>query len=447
MTAVAVNQCSRRLYTLIMFPVGNHSVDSSTSSLRARHIAILLPSLAGGGAERSMLHLAQKFSLLGHKVDLLLFRAEGPYMGGVPKSVQVFELEAGSNLGGRLQAAKADPAGIGRLLMPLLLPLKTDSSIKYISALKRYLESQQPDIVLSALTYTNLAVLWAKKLSRVEVPVVVSERIALSIHREIEARKHRWSWRWRFLLPMVRRTYGFADGIVTVSDSVAADLADKARVERNTMTTIYNPVVDNTVSELALQPLSHPWFGPDQPPVILGVGRLTPQKDYQTLLHAFARLRAKRDIRLLILGEGRQHGELSALAQDLGIAADVEMPGFVDNPYQYMARASVFALTSLYEGLPGALIQALACGCPVVSTDCPGGSAEILEKGKYGHLVPVQNAVKLAEAINSMLDSPPDKEQLKTRASAFSTENATRNYLKLIDNITFSAKSEIPQPG
>lgn len=387
-----------------------------------------------------MLHLAHNFTRLGRKVDLLLFRPEGPYMNSVPKSVRVFELEAGTNLGGRLLAARADPAGIGVQLKPLLLPFKTDSSIRHINALKRYLESQQPDIVLSALTYTNLVALWAKKLSRIKVPVVVSERIALSVHRQNEARKHHWCWRWHFILPMVRRTYEFADGIVAVSDSVAVDLADKAHVDRNAITTIYNPVVDNTISELAAQSLTHPWFGPGQPPVILGVGRLTPQKDYQTLLRAFARLRGERNIRLLILGEGRQRTELTRLAQELGVAADVEMPGFVDNPYQYMARASIFALTSLYEGLPGALIQALACGCPVVSTDCPGGSAEILENGKYGRLVPVQHDDELADAIRSTLDLPPDRQRPKERAAAFSTENAARKYLNLIDNITLQTK-------
>ena len=389
-----------------------------------------------------MLHLARSFTKLGRRVDLLLFRNEGAYVDSVPESVQVFELEAGTNLGGRLLVARADPAGISVLLKPLLLPLKTDSSIRYINALKRYLDSQQPDIVLSALTYTNLVALWAKKLSRAQTPVVVSERIALSVHRQNEARKHRWCWRWQFLLPMVRRTYQFAAGIVAVSDSVANDLVINAYVDRNAIATIYNPVVDNTISELAKEPLTHPWFDPGQPPVILGVGRLTAQKDFQTLLRAFALLRGEKNIRLLILGEGRQRAELTALAEELGVAADVDMPGFVDNPYQYMARASVFALTSLYEGLPGALIQALACGCPVVSTNCPGGSAEILEDGKYGRLVPVRHDSELADAIRSTLELPPDKEHLKSRAAEFSTENATRNYLDFIDNMTLYKKPE-----
>jgi len=417
-------------------------VGNSANSPRAQRIAILLPSLAGGGAERSMLHLARSFTEQGREVDLLLFRLKGAYMNSVPESVRVVGLEAGTSPGGRLLAARADPAGIGALLKPVLLPFKTDSNIRHINALKRYLEMQQPDVVLSALTYTNLTALWAKRLSRVKIPVIVSERIALSVHRQSEGRQHRWCW--RFILPMVRRTYRFADGIVAVSDSVADDLTKNAHIDRNAISTIYNPVVDNTLSELAAQPLQHPWFDPGQPPVILGVGRLIPQKDFHTLLRAFALLHGERDIRLVILGEGRQRAELATLAQELGVAADLDMPGFVDNPYQYMARASVFApLTSLYEGLPGVLIQALACGCPVVSTDCPGGSAEILENGKYGRLIPVQNDRELADAIRSTLNSSPGQEQLKKRASLFSTDNATRQYLDILDTMASLTKPEI----
>ena len=416
-------------------------MDSSTNSPRAQHIAILLPSLAGGGAERSMLHLARSFTEQGRKVDLLLFRTKGAYMNSVPESVRVIELEAGTSVGGRLLAAQADPAGIGALLKPVLLPFKVDPDIRHINALTRYMETQRPDIILSALTYTNLAALWAKQLSSVKIPVIVSERIALSVHLQREKSRH--LWRSRFILPMVERTYRFADGIVTVSDDVANDLVENAHVDRNSITTIYNPVVDSTLPELAAQPLDHPWFRPDQPPVILAVGRLTPQKDFHTLLRTFALLRGEKDIRLMILGEGRQRAELASLAKELGVDADVDMPGFVDNPYQYMARAAVFALTSLYEGLPGVLIQALACGCPVVSTDCPGGSAEILENGKYGRLVPVQHIRELADAIRLTLDSSPDQEQLKARAALFSTDNATRQYLDLMDNIASHTKPEI----
>jgi glycosyltransferase involved in cell wall biosynthesis len=146
-------------------------------------------------------------------------------------------------------------------------------------------------------------------------------------------------------------------------------------------------------------------------------------------------LRARPQVRLIILGEGKQRGELESLAQDLGVADDVEMPGFVSNPYQYMAQAGVFVLSSRYEGLPGVLIQALACGCPVISTDCPGGSAEILERGRYGHLVPVGDDEALRDAITSVLDNPPDRNELIKRASLFSVERASQQYLDYLDNI------------
>jgi glycosyltransferase involved in cell wall biosynthesis len=226
-----------------------------------------------------------------------------------------------------------------------------------------------------------------------------------------------------------------ADGIVAVSDSVARDLAENTQLDRKSIKTIYNPVVDSRLRELADTPLNHPWFKPGAAPVILAVGRLIPQKDFQTLIRAFAILQRKSKARLVILGEGRQRLELESLTQELGIAPHVEMPGFVSNPYQYMAGASVFALTSRYEGLPGVLIQALACGCPVISTDCPGGSAEILDHGKYGRLVPINNDTVLADAMDSVLNEQPDKNILRKRASLFSVERATQQYLDYLDNI------------
>jgi glycosyltransferase involved in cell wall biosynthesis len=173
--------------------------------------------------------------------------------------------------------------------------------------------------------------------------------------------------------------------------------------------------------------------------VILGVGRLTEQKDFSTLMRAFTCVRAKRAARLVILGEGKLREDLEDLASKLGIQADVEMPGFVENPLQYMARASVLVLSSKYEGLPGVLIQAMACGCPVVSTDCPGGSAEILDNGKYGVLVDIGDAEGMAKAILSELDNPTANDILRRRAEDFSVEHAVSNYLKLLDSVVGQA--------
>ncbi len=408
-------------------------MNSSSGISGAKHIAILLPSLAGGGAERSMLHLVRSFLEQGRSVDLLLCRAKGPLLSSVPTAARLVTLKPTSGFRGRLMAALADPSGVWSLLRPVLLPFKADADIRHIIALRDYLEETRPDIVLSALTYTNLIALWAKQLARLSIPVVVSERIALSVHAKIEGRQR--GWRWRYILPAVSNAYRRADGIVAVSGSVANDLSKNTQIGHKAIKTIYNPVVDKSLHELADKPLDHPWFKPDAAPLILAAGRLIAQKDFQTLIRAFALLRSKRQAKLIILGEGGQRPELESLAKELGVGSDVEMPGFVDNPYQYMSRASVFALSSLYEGLPGVLIQALACGCPVVSTDCPGGSAEILEHGRYGQLVPVGNQKALADAIDSVLDKAINKDELKNRASLYLVEYAAEQYLGYLDSI------------
>lgn len=400
---------------------------------KAQRIAILLPSLAGGGAERSMLLLSQFFSEQGRVVDLLLFRPEGAYLGSVPPAVSMFTLKPSSSLRGRLLALLADRSGLAPLLKPVLLPVKADANIRHIEALTKYLKDNSPDILLSAMTHTNLVSLWARRLAGNNVPVVVSERIALTTH--IQNQSVRGAWRWKYLLPLVNHAYQTASGIVTVSNGVAKDLIDNTDVAPDLVNTIYNPVVDNQLRELARQPLQHPWFHTESPPVILGAGRLIPQKDFATLLRAFAQVRQHRPARLMILGEGRLRTDLEQLAETLGVAADVAFPGFVQNPYQYMARAGAFVLASLYEGLPGVLIQALACGCPVVSTNCPGGSDEILDYGKYGTLTPVGDAVAIANALNAVLDNPPDREALAQRAQLFSVDTAARKYLDYLDGV------------
>lgn len=213
-------------------------------------------------------------------------------------------------------------------------------------------------------------------------------------------------------------------------------------MNRQLVTTLYNPVVDDTLRLNAEQALDHAWFSPDAAPVILAVGRLTEQKDFPTLMRAFACVRADRPVRLVILGEGRLRPDLEQLAASLGIRADVDMPGFVPNPFQYMARASLLVLSSLYEGLPGVVIQALACGCPVVSTDCPGGSKEILADGQYGALVNIGDINAMANAIRAQLDNPTDKGKLRRRAEDFSVDRAVNNYLDLLDSVVTQAANQ-----
>lgn len=356
-------------------------------------IAIYLPSLHGGGAERVMVTLANGFAERALAVDLVMAKAEGPYLADVSSNVRVLDLGARS---------------VGASL----------------PALVRYLRRDQPSAMLSAMIHANVIALLARHLAGVNTRVVVSERAHFS-----ESKKNESSRRGRVVFWLARHTYPWADGVVAVSAGVADDLARTIGLPRASIDVVYNPVVTEDLVTRAAAPLDHPWFARGAPPVVLGVGRLTAQKGFDVLLHAFARVHQARPARLMILGEGELRPRLEALACELGVQADVALPGFQQNPFPYMRRAGVFALSSRFEGLPNALIQAMACGTPVVSTDCPSGPAEILEHGRWGRLVPVGDALSFAAAISAAIDDTvhPD---VCSRASDFDEKQSIGGYLK-----------------
>jgi glycosyltransferase involved in cell wall biosynthesis len=230
---------------------------------------------------------------------------------------------------------------------------------------------------------------------------------------------------------LVRRYYPWADGIVAVSQGVAADLLELTDLPPSKVRVLPNPVVTPELVECAAQPLDDPWFTAGAAPVVLGAGRLDQQKDFPTLIRAFAAVRSKRAARLVILGEGPERARLESLVEELGIGEHVRLPGFVSNPFSYMARAAVFVLSSAWEGMPGVLIQAMACGAPVVATDCESGPREVLASGKYGRLVPVGDHAALAEAIAATLDAPTST--LPPEAlEPYTCEGAVDRYLHLL---------------
>lgn len=372
-----------------MIRVKHETVDSR------RHLALFVPSLRGGGAQRVMLALARGFAEQGHTTDLLLARAEGPFLAELPRSVHLLDLDA------------------QRVLCAL-------------PRLVTYLRRERPEVMVSALEHANVVALWAKRLARVSTRVVVTQHNALSVSAG------RWADRRGHLLPsLVKRSYHWADAIVAVSNGVADDLAQLMQVPRGRIRVIYNPVVTPDLREKAQAPLEHPWFGPGAPPVLLGVGRLSPQKDFSTLIQAFAQVRKERRTRLLILGEGPERPRLEAMVTRLGLEQDVGLPGFVENPYPYMTRAALFVLSSRWEGLGIVLVEALYCGALLVATDCPHGPREILEHGRYGRLVPVGDIGALAQAIDFALcgeAQPPPSESW----CRFERETVVRQYLSIL---------------
>ena len=330
-------------------------------------ITIFLRCLYGGGAERIMLNLARGFIQRGLKVDLVLARAEGDYLSQVPPEIRVVDLKA--------------------KWMPSSLP-----------KLAKYLKQEHPTTLFAALHYPCEIALWAKRLAGVSTRVIVSE------HNTLSQEAKRIPKASVYLTPLAAKLfYPWADGIIAVSEGTAQDLSQVTNIPSERIQVIYNPVATPEIFTQAREPVEHPWFKSGEPPVILAVGRLYPQKDYPVLIRAFAQVRKVRPARLVILGDGPEKQNLQTLIHELGIEADVALLGFVENPYAYMARAGVFTLSSAWEGLPTVIIEAMAVGTPVISTNCKSGPAEILADGKYGLLTPVGDSKAMAEAILSVL--------------------------------------------
>lgn len=342
-----------------------------------------------------MLTLANAFASQGHDVDLVLAGATGDYLSEIAPDVR-------------------------------LVDLRSNRVIKSFPALVRYLRRERPRVVLSAISHANMVAVWAGALAGQSTRVVVAQHNNL-----LQSMKLYTSARQRIMTWLMRPSYVRADAVIAVSEGVADDLARGIRFPLERISVIYNPVDLDRVERLARESVDHRWFSPDEPPVIVTAGRLAPAKDLMTLLRAFSILRKKRVARLVVLGEGALRAELEHLVRELGIEADVSMPGFVSNPYAYMARARVFALSSRTEGLPTVLIEALACGCSVVSTDCPSGPAEILEDGKWGRLVPVGDTETLADAMAAAIDETGDRDTT-TRASEFGLDMIIDDYIDVL---------------
>lgn len=317
------------------------------------------------------------------------------------------------------------PDGIN--VIDLRAPAPSDATfLLALPKLVRYLREARPKAIYAGITTINLLALWAKERSGVDAKVILSEHVPVSVN----ARTHPLK---RPLPALVRRNYPRADAVVAVSQDLAADLLATCGLPRELVRVVYNPVVSpSLLADAALRP-DHPWFdGPG--PVVLGVGRLVEQKDFDTLLNAFAAC-GRPDARLIVLGEGPDRAQLEATVARLGLVDRVALPGHVSKPAAYLGHADLFCLSSIYEGFPTVLIEALACGCPVVSTDCPTGPREILDGGAFGELVPLRDAAALGGAIGRALAETHDRDRLRQRGATFTVEAATDVVLDLLTEI------------
>lgn len=391
-------------------------------------IAVFLPSLVAGGVGRVFVDLMNAFVSRGQRVDLLLCRSRGPHLARLDPRIRVIELPREGRLRSRWRILQAHPGPWWELLRPVLLSLSDASAQRAIAGLADYLVNHRPRALLCGKTHTNLAALWAAHIAGTGTRVVVSERTQLSLQIRMKR-----PWRWRHIARVVGRLYPEAHAITSVSDGVSDDLARCAKIDRHRILTIYNPIDIDRIRELSAEPVEHRWFGDPGTEVILSAGRLVQQKNFVTLIDAFAELVQRspqaQSLRLLIFGEGGERRALEERIAEHGLDDRIELPGYVENPFRFMARARLFVLSSSWEGLPSALIEALACGCPVVSSDCKSGPREILVGGRFGRLVPVGDSESLAEAIEHTLGETPQRDALRARAADFSVDAAVERYL------------------
>ena len=366
-----------------------------TPRQRRADVALFVGTLGGGGAERVMLDIGRLLARRGVSVDLVVIRAEGPYMEILPPEVR-------------------------------LVDLKSRRAATCLMKLLRYLRRERPGVLFATMETAVLVALMAKITLARNVRVVVRQANTFSVTFAHAKPKD------RVIMRMLKILMPSADGVVANSHGAAEDLRRSVPRVAARVQVVPNPVVTPELREQAALPVEHPWFGDTGMPVVLSVGRLVPLKDHATLLRAFARVVRSQPARLVMLGEGPERDNLLRLAEELGIAEQVDLPGFRVNPFAYMSRSRLLAHSSRYEGFPNVLVQAMACGTPVVSTDCRHGPREILEDGKWGRLAPVGDAEAMAEAIVETLRDPIEPERLIARASVYSAEAAIERYMEVL---------------
>jgi len=365
--------------------------------MRRRKIAIFLPSLRGGGAERVIVNLLQGFSAKGVDIDLVLAKAEGPYLDQVPSSIRIIDLK------------------VTRVMMAL-------------PGLVRYLRKEKPHSLLSVMDHCNIVAIWARALACVHVKTVLSVHSTLS-----QVTKNSKQYGDKIIPLLMKFFYPYADAIIAVSHGVADDLHLSTMISKEKTSVVYNPIITTALSKMARDKPFHFWFDDSEIKIVIAVGRLTLAKDFNTLIKAFFKVRRECNVRLLILGEGEERASLQKLISDHGLDDDVCLYGFTDNPYPSIAASAVFVLSSIFEGLPTVLVEAMALSTPIVSTDCKSGPKEILSRANIGMLVEVGDVDGMAAAIIETLKNDALNCCSQEVLEPFTITYATEKYLELLN--------------
>jgi glycosyltransferase involved in cell wall biosynthesis len=366
------------------------------NSPKPKKILLVISSLAGGGAERVVTLMLRYLDRRKFLPVLIIFKERNDYSDGLPADVKIICLKIQSNF----------------------------NIAAIISSLSRVIQAERPELILSFLNDVNYFTIMASFFTRFKAPVLVSERNNPS-HRLAETKR---PWLHRLA---VRCFYPRATAVICVSQGVKDDLVANFHLPPEKCLVQYNPCDISRIQNLAATKVDHPWFN-QEAPLLLACGRLSKQKNYSLLLKATFLALKDIPLRLAILGKGEDLSRLKACAASLGISPQVAFLGFQDNPYKYMARATALVSSSAYEGFPNVLIEAMACGTPVISTRCPFGPEEIIEHGINGLLVPVNDEQALTRAMVDLLTNPARQRRLaaggRKRADNFRAEKIVREY-------------------
>jgi len=363
--------------------------------MKSERIALLSATLEGGGAERVIVTLANSLYRSGYNVEVVLVNAVGSYLSELDVGLKVVNLSA------------------SRVFFAL-------------PALMKYLKSTSPHTLLATQGHVNALAIFSRILTRSSVRVLAREANTHSVNAI-----HGVSWKSKGVNLVVEYLYKYADAIIAPSHGVADDLIEHTNVDVSKVSIISNPLDLEMIHALANEQIRLP-FNVNETPMILGVGRLTKQKNFDLLIRAFAKVSEAVNYKLVILGDGEEREQLERLILELNLNDKVLLPGFVENPFSYMKQATVFVLSSRFEGLPNALLQAVAVGVPVVATDCPSGPKEILDNGRWGRLVPVDDSTSMKEAILAGINGDIEALPSGVVTSRYGMAAVRDDYLSLI---------------